>query len=61
MDRVNLPSGSQTKNRDSYVFSQLSNNERCRTIKSSLHGLLTSISFTGNCLKGMECSLCIEI
>ena len=46
---------------DSYVFSQLSNNEHCGTIKSSLHGPLTSISFTGNCLKGMECFLCTEI
>ena len=45
------------KNKDSYVFSQPSNNERCGTIKSSLHGPLTSIFFTGNYLKGMECSL----
>ena len=27
----------------------------------SLQGPLTSISFTSNCLKGTECSLCIEI
>ena len=38
------------KNRDSYVFRQLSNNERCGIIKSSLPGPLTSISFTGSCL-----------
>ena len=39
------------KKRDSYAFSKLSNNERCGTISSSLHGPLTSISFTCNCLK----------
>ena len=49
------------KNIDSYVFSQLSNNEHCGTIQSSLHGPLTRISFTSNCLKRMECSLCTEI
>ena len=38
------------ENRDSYVFNQLSSNERCGTIKSSLHGPLTSISFTSNCV-----------
>ena len=49
------------KKRDSHVFSQLSNKKRCGTIKSSLHGPLTSISFTSNCLKRIGCSLCIEI
>ena len=49
------------KNRDSYVFIQLSSNERCGTINSSLYDPLTSISFTSNCLKGMECSLRNEI
>ena len=53
--------GNQTENRDSYVFSQLSNNESCGTIKSSFHDPLTSFSFTSNFLKGMECSLYIKI
>ena len=49
------------KKGDSYLFSQLGNYEHCGTIKLSRHGLSTSISFTSNCLKGMECSLCIQI
>ena len=49
------------KSRDSYIFNQLSKNELCGTIKSSLHEPLKITSFTSNCFKSMECSLNIEI